>query len=263
MSDSKVRARVFRGGTLVLWGLIQVAGVIVSYIVRPPASSTLPWVVFLTVLFTPFYVWLVHSADVKWNLGGLRSIKTWLDAKRQTAAPELGISLDSRERGGLASRARSGLALQAVTVTTGFAALLAFQTARFYKDLAKEDASVSPFLNTLLMIVATLFVVACIANLLQILLNQFLAQKIWDQRQQGSFRDRINILQGISWHFLVTPVILILCLLPWYWLCYAVNFFYGLSLHWYYFCLQMPDGFPNTGKSMNEVAMRSGGSERL
>jgi hypothetical protein len=226
---------LFGFGILFGWIVAQLIGVSIIILGHWRASQTLPWVVFFTVLFGPVYVCLVHGADSKWKLGGLRSIKAWLDARRNPATVPRTAS---------DPRTRSNLALQPVTITTGFAALLAFQTARFYKDLTNSEAT-SPFLNALLMVIATLFVVACISNLLQVLLHQFLAQSIWNEDQQGCFRSKIRFLQALSWHFLMTPVILILCLLPypWHWLCYAVNFLYGLSLYWYYFSVGVPAGF--------------------
>jgi len=230
------RTSLFGFGTLFAWIVVQLVGVSVIVLSQWPVSRTLPWVVFFTVVFAPVYVCLVHGADGKWKLGGVRSIKAWLDARRSATTMPRTVS---------DPRFRSNLALQPVTITTGFAALLAFQTARFYKDLTDSEA-ISPFLNTLLMFIATFFVVACISNLLQVLLHQFLAQSIWNEEQQSKFRRKIRVLQAVSWHCLVTPVILILCLLPypWQWLCYAVNFLYGLSLYWYYFSIYIPDGFP-------------------
>jgi hypothetical protein len=98
------------------------------------------------------------------------------------------------------------------------------------------------------MTIAVLFVIACISNLVQLQLHQMLAQPIWESEQRKVFRKRLNVLRIISWHGLLTSIVLTLCILPypWIWACYGVNFCYGLMLYRYYFLKPRSD-FPSFG----------------
>jgi len=223
----------FKRSSLAFWLISHLAGAGVVLFFHSPAL--LSWIVYYFVLFSPIYIFVVHRLDARFKFGGVLSVGNWM-----------GMQTDREKKTPEASRPdRPGLARQTVTITTGFAVLLAFQAVRFHGDLFK--AASSRFLNILIGTVAFLFALACISNLLQMLFHQFLAQPLWSPAQKESFRRKLNVLRSVSWHFLLSAVILILCMLPypWLWLCYAVNLFYGVLLYWYYFSIPAPEGFPS------------------
>ena len=226
--DPKTKQCRFQLGTLFCWFLVHAAIVpVLAFFIWPPASHALPWLIFSTVVLSPLYVIFVHEGDSRWKMGGVLSIRRWLI--RRVATGE-GPRLLPRLTG---------------DITTGFAVLLAFQMLRFHRDLSK-DQLLTPFLNCLLAVIATLFLISFISNLVQIAISQWLAQPIWDREQQDAFRRILRVLRTLIWHCLLTPVILMLCLVPypWVWICLAVNFLYGLSLNWYYFSAKIPEGYP-------------------
>src|SRR6266849_5200180 len=133
----------FKRTSLAVWLISHLAGAGVVLFLHSP--GLLSWIVYYFVLFSPIYIFAVHRLDARFKFGGVLSVGSWLG--RQT---------DRGEQTPEASRPdRPGLARQTVTITTGFAVLLAFQTVRFHGDLFKVAGS--RFLNILIGTIAFLF----------------------------------------------------------------------------------------------------------
>jgi hypothetical protein len=229
---------LFQHAIWALWTAVHFAVVpLAAFYVWPPTSEGFPRMTLMLVALSPLYVYLIHRGDLKWKMGGVFSIKDWLDQQRPRtpAAPER-----------VPDRLRPGLALQAIAITTGFAALLAFQSVRFYQDTYRETHSMSP-LGTTLIVLAGYLIMACVLNLVQLSLHQLLNQTIWDQDQKRRFRGLLNRFRALAWHFLLAAIIMILLVLPYplTWICLGVNFTYGILLRWYYFSINIPAGYPN------------------
>src|SRR5215831_8644845 len=158
--------------------------------VFPPSSRSLPWVAFFAVFpFSPLYVYVVHKGDSQWRMGGLLSLNRWLER----TPPKDG----NKEQSESDPRLRPGLARMTLQITTGFAVVLAYQTVNYYRDLSR-GAPVPPFLDFSLAALATLFVLACVSNLIQILIHHILTMRTWDPEQQNTFRRNLRILRALS-----------------------------------------------------------------
>lgn len=227
--------RHFGHGMLLTWIAVHaVLAPVVVLRVWLPASESLPWVVYLFVLGAPLYVVLVHLGDRRWKTGGVLSV---LDFYQKNGPADAVPDSSGTPR----SIARQ-VDRQRVTITTGFAALLLWQALRFYREVI---ASKEYLLAVPLLTVAILLSVACISNLLQLVLFELMDHPKFARTQRTSLHRKFRLFSEISWHCLLTPIILFWTVLPYpqLWFALVVNGFYGVCLYAYYFCLEPPEGF--------------------
>ena len=143
-------------------------------------------------------------------------------------------------------RHSQSLRVELITITTGFTAVLAIEGVKAYAELLKE-AHPDTMHKYVLAIISFLLVLACIVNLLQMIIHILLAGPDWKEPQQESFLAILKKLERVGWNLFLTPVILFLCLMSetnfGYWLAFSANLLYGFLLWWYYFCLELPADF--------------------
>ena len=213
------------------------------------------WLALGSVVFALVFALSSRELDLAYDLGGILSIRRWLelDRRRHDAAVTnsqewVESETETTLRRPLSAvpedteRLRTGLDKERVSITTGFSAILGFQVVgRFaeYRDLSHQ---------VLLVMLAVFFVLVCLSNLVELGLYTLVGQAIWDQTQKNGFRYRLRFLTALSSQLLVIAVIALLALLPypWTYACVLVNFLYGTAHVWVYFSVEPPQEFPNT-----------------
>ncbi len=233
------KRETFRSVTLWTWILVQgIVTPIFCFYPSAPTEARVRWVAVVAVLLTLIYGLTVGRLDIAGRIGGLLSVQSWLDKerkKRTSREPQL-----SDEK-----RLRQGLDQLRVSITTAIGAALGAQMVSLHRDPANLP---DPSEETLLVTLATFFIVACLSSVFQINLFALLGQVIWNQNQKDQFRLFVRYLATLSSQCLIVGVILLLALLPypWTYACLAVNFLYGIAYHKLHFLIAPPVGFPNS-----------------
>lgn len=205
--------RIIRLGLLVAWLGVHVLAI---------AITERWWFTFWLVLSGPLYIGTVHWFDRYFHLGGVGS-----------SVRVLRLQLE-QEKNANGARDWSAAANQTVPITTGFAAILLFNSVRFYHDLSLDPSS--DFQSKTVLIVASVaFCVACVLNLIQILILRLFTRHERIDGFNKRLRRMLRFFSGLAWHSLLTPVILLLMLLDWPVLVLLVNVSYGTCLYVYYF----------------------------
>ena len=175
----------------------------------------------MVVAVSPTYVLLIHWLDENFKLLGLRSLRELTKRRGSTKAKDA-----SRED------FRRTVRLQMAVITSGFAGTFLFFSIQLHFDLEERP----PFIIEAMIL---LFFLASLFNILQIILSDFrLATK---GEKDPAFRAirkcldwRLRCFRELSWHLLISPMILAIALIDFYF-CLVVNVFYGLMLFFYYF----------------------------
>jgi hypothetical protein len=206
------------------------------------------YVVFL-ILFTPPYIGLSHVLGRSYKLGGLAAMRDPEDSTKKAdnlqvnlnSAPddtesELndGTRLTETDSTGSHARERHAMDKQSLQITTGFAAILFFNTVRFYYD-STSRRDMDDRLPVILGISSITLCLSCVFNLVQL---QFL--RVLDTPRvvgtiKKEIRRKLRFLSALSWHCLITPIVLLLMLMDSRWAALIINGIYGLSLFLYYF----------------------------
>ena len=173
------KRETFRSVTLWTWILVQgIVTPIFCFYPSAPTEARVRWVAVVAVLLTLIYGLTVGRLDIAGRIGGLLSVQSWLDKerkKRTSREPQL-----SDEK-----RLRQGLDQLRVSITTAIGAALGAQMVSLHRDPANLP---DPSEETLLVTLATFFIVACLSSVFQINLFALLGQVIWNQNQKDQFR---------------------------------------------------------------------------
>lgn len=121
--------------------------------------------------------------------------------------------------------------ITAVSVTTGFAATLFVLIIDLWQSHAQQS---TPFHRAVVVTAALGFFFASVTNLLQLAIFDYLETGKWVPDDAKTLGSKLRTLRFRAWDFLVTPLILIFCLVDPA-LSLGVNLSYGLILYWYYF----------------------------
>jgi hypothetical protein len=209
MSETKYfrsRGSTLRGRVLVFssWTILNVSAFFLSGRFQEEAVLI---VVPLVVILSPFFVEAVHVWDKQVHKFGLRCMRQ--------AVPTLP-----------SSDFRRSVRLQMLAITSGFAATLFILSVQLYLELGPQRLSF-----TLIKVMALLFFLASVLNLLQILLHDF--KLSCDLSNLPKLKDdidgKLEFFMILSWHSLVSPVVLAFALLDLQ-LCVLVNLLYGYLL---------------------------------
>jgi len=181
-----------------------------------PSASTIV-IILLIVVASPLFIEAVHAWDQRFHCLGLRCMRQALPQIR-------------------ADHFRRSVRLEMLVITSGFAATLFILSVQLYLELG-PGRTPPAVMETM----ALLFFLASVINLLQILLHDF--KLSCDLSGVKEMKDRIDkkleFFMGISWHALVSPVILAFSLLDER-LSVVVNLLYGFLLFHYYFLPSFP-----------------------
>lgn len=204
------RARAGRVAAFGGWLALNGAGCALALVSPLPPSLV---VITVVVVLSPVYVALVHHWDKRHHWFGLRCMGQVAPRKPEPF--------------------RRNLRLEILVITSGFSATLFILSLQLYLDLAPERRPAG-----VLEVMALLFFLSSITNLLQLLLQDFkMATDLTDDRLQHTkarIDRKLAFFLEIGWSALISAIVVAFTFIA-TWLALAANALYGLLLLHYYF----------------------------